>query len=84
MHTIIQSCINIGVVKMTYEHNKNLADAPKNAAQNLGIGLTKLYAEIRDGRLEALKFGNRTLITVKAQQDWLHALPKLEGQNDKK
>ena len=76
MHTIIQSCINTGET-MSFDNNKNLADAPKSAAHNLGIGLTKLYAEIREGRIEALKFGNRTLITTQAQKDWLSALPKI-------
>ena len=59
---------------MSLEHNKQLADAPKEAASNLGIGLTKLYAEIKEGRLCALKFGNRTLITTEAQKNWLNAV----------
>ncbi len=60
---------------MSFEHDRQLADSPKNAAKNLGIGLTKLYEEIKTGRLRALKFGSRTLVTTEAQRDWLNSLP---------
>jgi excisionase family DNA binding protein len=41
-----------------------------------GIGRTKVYEEIRSGRLEAVKVGRRTLITEQAGQEWLRSLPK--------
>jgi excisionase family DNA binding protein len=63
---------------MLHEHGK-LAAAPKDAAKNLGIGVTKLYEEIKAGRLRALKFGNRTLITAEAQKEWLNSLPQIGG-----
>ena len=42
-----------------------------------GIGRTKIYAEIRAGRLTAVKVGARTLIPHAAGQAWLKALPKV-------
>ena len=41
-----------------------------------GIGRTKLYAEIAAGRIEARKYGKRTLITVASLQAWFNALPR--------
>ena len=63
---------------MAYEQNRKLADSPKEAAENLGIGLTKLYQEIAAGRLKALKAGKRTLITSQAQSDWINNLPIIQ------
>jgi len=37
------------------------------------IGRTKLYEEIRDGRLITMKVGSRTLITAGALGAWLYA-----------
>ncbi len=39
-----------------------LAVSVNEAARVLGIGRTSLYSMIRDGRVEALKLGRRTLI----------------------
>ena len=35
-----------------------------DAAKALGIGRTSIYALIRDGRLEIVKLGRRTLVKV--------------------
>jgi len=40
-----------------------------------GIGRTKVYEEIDAGRLEAKKFGRRTIIPLEAAKRWLAALP---------
>ena len=48
------------------------------AAKLCGIGLTKIYAEIGTGRLEAIKLGRRTLIRRSAIEAWLDALPAYE------
>ncbi len=45
-------------------------------AQLTGIRRTKLYAEIKAGRLSASKCGRRTLILPAAISGWLKDLPK--------
>jgi len=60
--------------------NPPLAYAPKQAAQVIGIGLTALYAEIRDGRIRPRKFGRRTLISAVDLRQWLEALPTSNGE----
>ncbi len=42
--------------------------------QAVGIGRSKAYAEIRDGRLKAIKCGKRTLIRRKDAEAWLNSL----------
>ncbi len=54
-----------------------LAHSVKESANILGIGVTKIYKEIGEGRLKARKFGKRTLITGDALEEWLNALPSL-------
>ena len=46
-----------------------------DASKLIGIGLTKTYAEINAGRLEAIKLGRRTLIRREAIENWLENLP---------
>jgi excisionase family DNA binding protein len=41
----------------------------------LRVGRTRLYEEIRDGRLPAYKVGKRTLIRRADVEKWLTALP---------
>lgn len=47
------------------------------------IGHTKTYGEINAGRLEALKVGERTLITAEAEKKWLARLPKYQSKLEK-
>ncbi|MEP9354851.1 helix-turn-helix domain-containing protein [Xanthobacter sp. KR7-65] len=47
----------------------------RDAATYLGIGETKLKEEIREKRLEARKFGTRTLILREALDAWRLRLP---------
>jgi excisionase family DNA binding protein len=47
------------------------------AAKASHIGRTKLYEEIKAGRLKVRKFGRRTLITAEALSEWLNALPAM-------
>ena len=49
-------------------------------AEALGIGRSKIYEEIRDGRLQAKKLGSRTLITAKAASEYLAKLPNLAAK----
>lgn len=44
------------------------------------VGKTMAYDEIKNGRLEAIKAGRRTLITASAEQAWLATLPRLAAQ----
>jgi excisionase family DNA binding protein len=49
------------------------------AANAVGIGLTKLREEIRAKRLVARKLGRRTLITVEDLNAWAAKLPKVNS-----
>jgi len=40
-----------------------------------GLGRTRVYQEIKMGRLSARKVGRRTLITIDDAEDWLRRLP---------
>lgn len=42
-----------------------------------GICRSKIYEEIKAGRLVAVKVGTRTLITYEAEQAWRDSLPRL-------
>lgn len=52
-----------------------LAFSPEEAAHRAGIGRTLIFAEIKAGRLKALKAGARTIITDESLRSWLAALP---------
>jgi excisionase family DNA binding protein len=52
-----------------------LAFSIEQAAKLSGIGRTRLYQEISDGRLEARKAGKRTLITRTALERFIASLP---------
>ncbi len=54
---------------------KKLTFTMKEASTALGVGKTTLYAAIADGRLAAVKLGNRTLIPADALHGWLASLP---------
>jgi excisionase family DNA binding protein len=53
-----------------------IAVTVSEACRMAGIGRTKLYAEIAAGKIEARKYGKRTLITVASLQAWFNALPR--------
>jgi excisionase family DNA binding protein len=54
---------------------EKLAFTLKEASAALGVGRTTLYAAIADGRLTAVKLGNRTLILGETLRAWLASLP---------
>ena len=56
-----------------------LAVTIPDACGMIGLGRTKLYAEIAAGRLEARKVGKRTLIPVASLRSWLSSLPSVEA-----
>ena len=55
--------------------DERLADPVSEAAVRLGISRSRLYHEIKNGRISAVKAGGRTLVTREAQMSWLASLP---------
>jgi hypothetical protein len=49
----------------------------KHVAERNDLGLTRIYKEIRAGRLIARKVGRRTVITAEDERNWRNALPRL-------
>jgi excisionase family DNA binding protein len=43
-----------------------------------GPGRTKVYQELKSGRLRARKIGTRTVITEDDAEDWLQRLPVIQ------
>ncbi len=56
--------------------NDPLAYAPREASKALGVGLTKLYELIGQGKIEARRCGRRTLIPAESLRQFLANLPK--------
>jgi excisionase family DNA binding protein len=57
---------------------RHMAMSVAEAAVEARIGRDGIYDAIRDGRLEARKWGRRTLITYEALQRFLNGLPPLQ------
>jgi len=49
--------------------------------KSVGIGRTSVYAEIKAGRLIALKVGRRTIIPHVEAQRWLSSLPTIKNKH---
>ena len=60
----------------SFQHHR-LALSVAEAAVQAGVGRDQVYQAIRDGRLEARKWGRRTVITHGALQQFLDGLPLL-------
>lgn len=60
--------------------DRPLAVSPNDAARLIGIGRTKLYAEIKSGSLRSVKIGARRLITIAALEDWLAQSEVISGE----
>lgn len=58
-----------------------IAFSVNEAAEAVGIGLTKLNEEIVSGRLVARKLGKRTLIAVADLENWFATLPPIDVVN---
>jgi excisionase family DNA binding protein len=52
----------------------------KEAAQALGVSKSTLYKALAEGKLSAIKLGNRTLIPADALRAWLAAMPTRRGR----
>jgi excisionase family DNA binding protein len=56
---------------------RRVAFSVSEAAAEAGVGRDMIYAAIRDGHLEARKWGRRTIITSEAFERFLHRLPQV-------
>lgn len=55
---------------------EKIAYTIKELAAALGISKSTIYAALSDGKLEAVKLGNRTLIMADAVREWVRSMPK--------
>jgi excisionase family DNA binding protein len=56
-------------------HRENVTVA--EAIQRFGIARTKLYELIREGDIEAVKLGRRTLIRAESARSFIDRLPRV-------
>ena len=49
--------------------------------RRFGVGRTKVYEELKLGRLRARKIGRRTIITADDAEGWLQRLPPMKTTN---
>lgn len=73
--------------KMPMERRSITERQPKmisvsDALGRYGIGRTKLYALIGDGRIRAVKLGMKTLIDVNVADRFFDSLPTLSNMNE--
>ena len=54
----------------------------RDAKSRLGCGLTKIYEEVKKGRLQLLKAGKRTLISEAELERYIAALPRIGRGGD--
>lgn len=65
---------------MMLKADETLAYSILGASKACNLGQTKIYEQIKLGRLKAVKFGKRTLIPAKALEEWLNSLPEMGGK----
>jgi excisionase family DNA binding protein len=58
--------MRIGATQETHMNIEPIAISVNSAAQTLGIGRTSIYALLKQGRLDAIKIGRRTLLTTES------------------
>lgn len=63
---------------MTKQNSEPLVDRVPEAARRLGLSKTGLYAQIKAGKLRAVKAGGKTLITRDDQAAWVASLAELK------
>ena len=63
---------------MSSANAEPLVDRVPEAAKRLGLSKTGLYAQIRAGKLRAVKAGGKTLITRADQEAWIASLSELK------
>ncbi|KQZ65566.1 hypothetical protein ASD67_00145 [Sphingopyxis sp. Root1497] len=63
---------------MTIEATDRLVDTVTDTAHRLGLSRTGVYAQIKAGKLRAVKAGGKTLITRDDQAAWVASLSELK------
>jgi excisionase family DNA binding protein len=51
----------------------------KQICSDYGIGRTRLYELIAQGKIEAVKSGSRTLILTESAEAWAQSLPRFKS-----
>lgn len=64
--------------------SEKLAFTLKEAASTLGVSKSTLYKALADGKLSAIKLGNRTLIPAEAFKAWIASMPRRRGRPRRK
>jgi hypothetical protein len=57
-----------------------IAGSIATAQRASGLGRTKIYELIGEGKVEAVKAGDRTLVIMESLRDYLRALPAYERE----
>jgi excisionase family DNA binding protein len=52
---------------------------PMDAARYIGVGRTKMFELLKEGKIPAKKSGSQTLIEVAALDAWIDGLPSVRG-----
>ena len=60
---------------MTAEYAEKVAYSIAEAVKATGIGRTSIFAEIKAGRLHAVKVGSRTIVPIQSLRGWLATMP---------
>jgi excisionase family DNA binding protein len=47
---------------------------PAQAAEKLGVGVTAVYALLKDGSIRSIKFGKSRLIIVQSLYEWVDTM----------
>lgn len=58
--------------------NGRIAYSPEEAGKCINTGRTKIFQEIRDGRLRAKKLGKKTIILEEDLREYARSLPERE------
>jgi excisionase family DNA binding protein len=63
---------------------EGLAFDPETAGRKIGLGRTRVFEEIKAGRLKARKIGRKTVIRKEDLQAYVDALPEREVGGEKR
>lgn len=60
-----------------FEAAPAVARSPDQVAKVVGVGRTKIFEAIKEGKLRARKLGRRTIVTDEDLRAWLASLPQV-------